>query len=632
MCGIAGFLSDKKTETDLVKMLAAIEHRGPDHEGSFFRSGVGLGNRRLKIIDLAGGNQPIFDESGENLIVYNGEVYNFQKLRTRLENLGVRFKTHSDTEVILHQYLRFGINGILELDGMFAFAIYNIPKGELVIFRDRAGIKPLYYTNEGKQFYFSSELNSLLVAKDGANQPDALGMALFLHRNFIAQPYSAVKDVKKLPPGAFLKVNVSNGQPEVQPYYVRNRTKTIDMSHDEAIEQTIFHLRKSVHEQLVSEVPVGVFLSSGLDSCAILAMAQEHIPPDKLGAYTLSFNEAATDEGAEASLWAKHFGVNHRSITMTKNDLIEGYENRMDGFGEPLGGWINLGQTLLAKVAEKDGFKVMLGGAGGDELFCGYPTLQAAVFSSYLPRSLVRGLSSLPLSLIGQGTGNFSWQFKLKSLLSAQNSDILRTYFDFRRQWDEKSKAKMLTPAASSFLKGVDPFKVLEQHIVSGETELLEQLQIFDFNEFLESVLYGGDNAVMASSVEERVPFLSNEMIEFADKIPNNLKFDFWETKPILRESLKKYLSTSGAEYLVSRYKKKGFWLPVNAWMQDSTIQNWVRSELSEEKIKRVGFFNFNEVNAILMAQFKGKANYERQIQSIMGMNRFLLRNNFIFG
>lgn len=630
MCGIAGFKvvkgGEKPDETVLRRMLARIKSRGPDHTGVYVDERAAIGNTRLKIIDIEGGDQPIFNEDGTVAVVYNGEIYNFPELRESLIKSGHRFKTKSDTEVLVHLYEDMGTDFIPLLNGMFAFAIYDIANDRMIIGRDRFGVKPLFYSDENGRVAFASELGALLELPGFEREVDYQALSVFLCQMYIPQPWTVFRNARRLRAGHYLEVTPEGVAERRYHDFDFSSKQNMDSRHAE--NEIIRLLDASVERQLISDVPVGVFLSSGLDSCSVMSMASKHYA-DRLRSFTLTFDDGLYDESSEAARWAEHFGSPHERALMSEGDFINAIEGRLTRNVEPMGPWINVGHEFLAAAASGKGYKVALSGAGGDEFFCGYPTLNAAWaarFYRLIPPFMRDTLIKKPVGALPAGSGALPLTFMLKSFVNAVEKDPVRTFFNFKAVIHPTRFEDFLTPEALGCMKDANPYAAFEQYSeVIGNLPLMEGLQYIDIKAFMEGcVLSLGDNATMARSLEERFPFLDNDLAAFACSIPLDVKFRAAKVKPLLKEAMRSYLSNSGGEALVRRYKKRGFELPANAWLKSGAVREYVSARLSEEALSKAGFFRPEAVRAALEDHFSGRRNNERLAQVVLGVTHFL--------
>lgn len=633
MCGIAGYIApvgSLASRDVLARQLKAIAHRGPDHTGTFIENNVALGNQRLKIIDLAGGNQPIENEDGSVVVVYNGEIYNYRELRAHCVERGHRFRTQSDTEVLVHLYEEYGLGMLPLLNGMFAFALHDRRQRKTLVARDRFGVKPLFYTETADGFFFGSELRSLFAVPSVPRKPSVAGLKLFLSQMYVPQPWTAYENVWRLPSAGYLEIG-PDGQKSGQ-YYDFDFGKKIAVSAADALERTASLVQQAVERQLVADVPVGVFLSGGLDSSAVCAFAAKRIPD--LRSFTLAFEDGLYDENPVSSAWAAHFGARHDRVLLAEEDFVGQLEDRLSHAVEPVGPWINTGKMYLAKYAAEAGVRVVLNGAGGDELFCGYPTLQAARFADayrrLAPESLRRAISAWAERSVSAGRGRLPLRYVFKRFLSAVRDTPEHSFLLFKSVLDESELGAILTPEAAAAGSAFGVFEAYEQYRAKTRGwPLLDRLQYLDLKNFLEgSILLLGDHATMRHSLEERVPFLDNDLVDFAVSLPTSRKFAWTRLKPLLRRALLERFEKGDGTVtrLLRSVKKKGFELPANEWARRGPLLRYLRHRLAPERVGKLGFFEPAAVTATLDAHVQGRTNSERRLQAILGVVDFLER------
>jgi len=634
MCGIAGYttlISDKMADPNRINpMLNRIKHRGPDATGSAVFDKVVFGNTRLSIIDLAGGDQPISNEDGSVTVVYNGEIYNFPELRLELESKGHIFRTHTDTEILVHLYEEEGEDFVKRLNGMFAFALFDHRHQLLLIACDRFGVKPLFYYQADDEIYFASEIKALrdLPGFDSTLSPE--GIAVSMGLMFITAPWTIYKHVKRLRQGHFLRIT-QEGMHEIC-YADWNLETKIQINHTEAAEETARLLTASVERQMLSDVPVGVLLSGGLDSRTIHYLASK--VRDDLAAFTICFDEGEFDESGAATEWARTLGTSHYRMLFTEEQFCDNYLERQLHLDEPYALWCNVASASLASFIREKGYKVVLGGDGGDELFLGYPTVQAAVLAKVyhlIPKMIRSRLISPAISRLPAGNSRLPFAFMAKSFVQSDNTDLFRMFFGFKEVLRYKEWPSLLTKEALAMVSGIDPFIAHSQYLDKTEgLNLVDALSYMDYKVFMPGAsLYGADNAYMASSVELRVPFLDNELASFAASLPTDVRFSMWSGKPILKDALKnRILSRSefGAKAALKGYRKAGFEVPGPEWIQKPRFQSLIKSVLSRKRIERTGFFRPDAVEKLFHDQLAGRENNERALQVICSLILFLDR------
>lgn len=635
MCGIAGLINFNGDEVLDAKvlgaMLEAISHRGPDARGVAIYENAALGNNRLSVIDVEGGGQPITNEDGTVVVVYNGEIYNYRELRSELIRKGHEFQTRTDTEVLVHLYEEEGESFVRRLNGMFAFALYDRSRDKVLIARDRFGVKPMFYMRCGATLCFASEIKALRVVPGFDTTLSPEGMSLAMGLFFLAEPWTIYRNVRRLRQGHYLRAD-RDGIAMVE-YADWMLDKKIRIGRADAARETARLLSQSVQRQMVADVPVGVLLSGGLDSRSIYYLATRSSPATE--AFTITFGEREFDEGDLASSWVHALGGRHHAMLFAEDDLCADYEQRQTHLDEPYALWCNVASARLARYIRDQGCKVVLGGDGGDELFLGYPTIQAAWAARYyqrIPGILRRRVIEPLVSALPAGRDRLPLAFMAQSFVGAFDPDIFRMFFGFKEVLRYREWVHLLTPEANAWLREVDPFMAHAQYIPAVRNlSLIDALSYMDFKVFLPGAcLYGSDNAYMASSVELRVPFLDNDLADFAGTLPTDVRFELFETKPVLRSALGRYLIADGQGGIaagIKRYRKAGFEVPGSAWLRRGRFQILIKNILSRARVERAGFFRPAAVQRILDEQLAGLRNNERALQAICSIQLFLERN-----
>ena len=611
MCGITGKINYASRapvrEAELKGPLFSMFHRGPEDEGVLVDRHCGLGMRRLKIIDLESGHQPVFSEDGSLAVVLNGEIYNYRELRKELEGRH-RFKTNSDTEVLVHLYEELGENCLEKLNGMFAFALWDAKKEELFVARDRAGVKPLFYADIGGSLFFASELKALLAFNGMPRELDEQALANYLSFYYVSSPRSIFRHIRRLPQGHFIKV--SGKKAEVRQYW-HYKFRPKKMTEREAAARIEESLLNSVRRQLVSDVPLGVFLSSGLDSTAIVAMMS------KLGVkpktYTVGYEDGGTYNELEgARLVAKKYGTDHHDCLFGPRDVIASLPDSVSRFAEPHGDWTYLAMRHVSAVSRKD-ITVALTGAGGDELFAGYPTLTAAKFGRvyrYLPGPVKAALRAaaerLPVS-----TSRLSLDFKLKSFARGAAFKPEMAHLKYKEIFSPE-EIKAFMPG----LKHADPFEVFAQHLPDvADSRLLDRLMYLDFNVFLPYCsLHATDLAAMFNSQEARVPFLDNEMIDLSEEVPLGLKLKGFTTKYILRKALGRHLPEE-----ILKMPKKGFSMPTGEWFKGG-LKGFTLDVIGAARAKNPGFCDPAFAEKLLKEHCEGRRDNTRRLTCLVSL------------
>lgn len=572
MCGITGFVG-AGTERDLARMIQALAHRGPDGNGSFTHEAqrVHLGHTRLAIIDVAGGRQPMtYDEAGCT-IVFNGEIYNHRALRRELEAAGERFATdHSDTEVILRGYAVWGEKVVERLDGMFAFAIHDARRGALFLARDRFGEKPLFFHATADGFVFASELASLRHHPATAGMPpDGASLRKFFAYSFLPGRSTPYRNVQKLQPGSTLTYVVATGQVRMQRYwqFTIEQGQSPEGTEADWVEQVRRLLREAVSSRLESDVPLGVFLSGGIDSSAIAAFAAEKA---QISTFTIGFTEPSYDESAYAEAVARHLGSAHYVETCDIAFMRDAAPDILDALGEPLGDPSLIPTHLLSAQATRH-VKVALSGDGGDELFAGYDPFKAlrvaGIYKKTVARPIHKALrmiaARLPVS-----DANMSFDFKLNRALRGMSYP--------QSVWNPVWLAA-LDPAdiARIFGQRVEVDELYEDAIAlwdrSGAGNIIDRTLEFYTNLYLpDDILVKSDRAGMMNSLEIRAPFLASGLVDYVRRLPSHVKFRNGKTKWILKEALKGVIPAS-----VLERRKKGFGIPISQWLREMNGSPW---------------------------------------------------------
>ncbi|HEY8559742.1 MAG TPA: asparagine synthase (glutamine-hydrolyzing) [Pyrinomonadaceae bacterium] len=596
MCGITGFITaDKNVPTKgreilLDKMCRVITHRGPDEQGTLVRDRAALGMRRLSIIDLKGGQQPIYSEDGNLAIVFNGEIYNFRELKTELEALGHRFKTHSDTETIVHAFEEYGPACLEKLRGMFAFAIWDFRRESLFIARDRVGKKPLFYSvTDGGDFIFGSELKTLLTHGALGRDIDYAALDAYLTFGYVPEEFCIFKAVSKLLPGHYLIFE--NGAVRTHKYWDFNLSEPAELkSEDEYVERLRELIRESVDVRLISEVPLGAFLSGGVDSSAIVGtMAQLLGQPVKT--FSIGFNEDTFNELKYARVAAEHFGTEHHEFIVTP-DLIEVIDELVWHFDEPFADSSALPTYMVSKLA-REFVTVVLTGDGGDELFAGYTRYvidRQRSSMAKLPRFLRRGMQAASANLPHGAFGrNYLYNVALEPLERYVNSISQFTSLNRKSLYSKEFQANL----NGELGEGEKLFLRLAESVSTGNE--IDNLLYLDSKTYLPGdILTKVDRMSMATSLEARVPLLDHKLIEFVGGIPSHLKLKNLETKYIFRKAVRGMVPDA----ILDR-PKQGFGVPIGQWINEQ-LKARIESDLNDVRALERGYFDKSYVRLLL--------------------------------
>ena len=597
MCGITGFSHLRKTLPPgvLTNAVDSITHRGPNQKARFECDEVSLGATRLAILDIAGGDQPIYSADRDAVIVYNGEVFNFVELRQELEREGVAFHTHCDTEVILQAFLRWGDASFARLRGMFAIAIWVQSQRRLVLARDRAGIKPLYYFQQNGEVYFGSELKCIFAHPDVPRQISLPGLNCYLSLNYVPAPYTLVDGIIKLLPGSMLEWK--DGACATRSYLPPKQNLPAPTSLDAACEELDDLLQKSVREELVSDVPLGVWLSGGLDSSTVLHYAAQ-ASPNRIHTFGVTFQGRTFDESRYIREVSHHFGTNHTEFDLnTDAELADAIEQIAYYSDEPSADAGAVPLWFLAKMTAQD-VTVILTGEGGDELFAGYLTYRANRY-----RDIARKFPS-PLLKAGLAAARFlpvsddkiSFEYKLKRFLQGSLMSPGKAHLFWNGTFSDEEKEQLFRYADLS------PLAELLTNLRPGRD--LGRFLEFDQRYYLaDDILYKVDRISMAHSLEVRPPFLDDRIVDFANRLPDDYKLRGSESKYVLRRLMQNKLPAS-----VLQRPKIGFDIPIHEWFR-GILRPLLLETLSEEAVTASGLFRWPYVRRLLDDHLERRAN-----------------------
>ncbi|HMC06022.1 MAG TPA: asparagine synthase (glutamine-hydrolyzing) [Solirubrobacterales bacterium] len=612
MCGICGLVSlDGGPGPDrgaLAAMNRTMAHRGPDSEGMVIDGPAGLAMRRLSIIDLEGGDQPIASEDGGAQVIQNGEIYNYRELRVELERRGHRFATRSDTEVLVHLYEERGPRFVEALRGMFAIAVWDSRRRRLVLARDRFGIKPLYYRVAGGTLSFASELKALLAQPGFQRQVDLGALEAFLAFNSIPAPLTIFSEARKLPPGHLLECTVG-GEPELV-RYARPRPVAAAEVRTEEDEELAAELRErlrdSVRAHLVADVPVGVLLSGGVDSSALTALAAGE-SSGRVSTFSIGFEESTFDELSAARLVAQRYGTDHHELVV-RPDAAELLPRLVDAFDEPFADSSALPTYLVSELAAGS-VKVALSGEGGDELFGGYYTYvadQLAPRVAPLARAMRRTIERLPSS-----SAKASFDYKAKRFVRAAHLPPLERHHAWKEIFSGDARTELVALDRDGIL---DPVELYRRRYAETEgAEALARLQDLDLGIYLvDDLLVKTDRASMAHSLEARVPFCDAAVAELALALPTSKKVRGLAKKRLLRRAVSPLLPRP-----IVRGKKQGFSVPLAAWLRGG-LEPFAREVLSAETLGRQGYFHPQRVARLIDDHVSRRDDLSRQIWGLM--------------
>ena len=624
MCGICGILNltaEPAADLDLIdRMSARLSHRGPDSQGKFELPYLALAIRRLSIIDLETGDQPLTNETGDLTLVFNGEIYNYRELREQLLRRGHRFKTRSDGEVIVHLYEERGTDFVQELNGMFALALWDDGAKRLVLARDRAGEKPLYYWQRDHTLAFASEIKSLLELPQVSRRPDFEALTQYFLYGYIPAPRSAYAEIRKLP-AAHLMV-IEGGRTTVEPYWrleehlrPPGQPRPSAREEQELVEELRRRLREAAVSRLVSDVPIGVFLSGGVDSSTLAAIMSE-LSPGNVNSFSVSFPARSFDEEPYATRVARRFRTNHRVLTAGESNLREALCAVGEYLDEPLADPAVLPTFLLSRFARQH-IKVALSGEGADELFGGYVTYLGARAADYylrLPKFLRRQLGErlqgyLPVSSSAAPIGLF-----LRRFLAHAERDPAQRHEVWFGMFSPSELDQLLSGGWPGPRGAGAIFSPLERVLEGARFDsTVAEMLYLDFRLYLEdNLLVKVDRASMACSLEMRTPYLDHRLAEFAAGLPIELKVRGWNLKYLLKKAAEKWLSRE----IVYR-QKRGFSVPIADWMRNG-LRPLVDETLGEDKLKRDGLFEASFVRRLLGEHWSGRADHRKALWTLL--------------
>jgi len=647
MCGITGFfdtsasLAGDTMQRIVVAMADALRHRGPDDTGMWVdeAAGVALGHRRLSIIDLSpAGHQPMVSPCGRYVIVYNGEVYNFPDLKGELERRGSEFRGESDTEVILAAMAEWGIEeAVGRLNGMFAFVLWDRQERELYLVRDRVGIKPLYYGWVGKVFLFGSELKALRRFPKFPSEVDRDSLCLLLRHNYIPAPRTIYRGFHKLEPGYLLRVT-ARGDVEEKRYWSLERvvgralSDPFRGSEEEAEEALDTLLRDAVRCRMVSDVPLGAFLSGGIDSSTVVALMQAQ-SDRPVRTFSIGFHESGYNEAVYARWVAEHLGTDHTELYVTPKEAMEVIPSLPEIYDEPFSDSSQVPTYLVSKLT-RNHVTVSLSGDGGDELFAGYNRYfwGHSIWRKigWIPKVVRRKVLSRGLRRVSPASWDRLFHkispvlpdklrqvqpgdklHKLAEILDVDSADEL--YFRLVSHWKNPGEV---------IIGGVEPLTILREKRWEEIDNFIPRMQFLDLMTYLpDDILAKVDRASMAVSLEARVPLLDHRVVEFAWRIPLAMKIKKGKGKWLLRQVLSRYLPSA----LVER-PKMGFGVPLDAWLR-GPLRDWAEALLEEHRLLKEGFFKPEPIRRKWKEHLSGKRNWHYYLWDILMFQAWLEKN-----
>jgi len=604
MCGIAGFCDFNKSlnYNNLLQMTDVLHHRGPNDSGYKFYEkeyvNIGLGHKRLSILDLSNhGHQPMKFENLE--IVYNGEVYNFKEIKAELEDLNYNFTSNSDTEVILKAYFQWGIKAVDKFNGMFAIAIYDNTNDKLILIRDRAGVKPLYYHNANNLFLFSSELKSFYKLKSFKKSINKNSVVEYLKFGYIPQPLTIFDNTYKLESGKYLEYNLQTKVINIKTYWNIDKfykKEKLDISFNQALHTTEELLKSSFKYRMVSDVPVGVFLSGGYDSSAVSAILQANTT-NKIKTFTIGFKEEQYNEAVYAKKVAKHLGTDHHEYYLNQKDALDILPQLPEIYDEPFGDSSAIPTVMVSQFAKKH-VTVSLSADGGDELFSGYPSYNAIYnqYNQFHKMKMLKNFSSLD---------KYIDPYKISKYFNIYNFE--GKFYKFFELLKNSNTPISFYETNTKYFYDVEINQLLNKSFCTDECKkenTIENMLIHSFKTYLtDDILTKVDRATMSVSLEGREPMLDYNLIEFVAQLPIEYKQNGKQTKYILKEIVHKYIPKE----MMDR-NKMGFSIPIFEWFTDE-LKIYFEEYLSEKAIKESAVFEYQYVLQLKKSYYNGNGN-----------------------
>lgn len=622
MCGITGFIDPDgrvaRSEKVLRRMMRALIHRGPDDEGTYCHEGAYLGHRRLSIIDLEGGHQPIANEDGTVLVVCNGEIYNFQSLREGLEERGHVFKTRSDSEVLVHLYEERGRDMLDDLVGMFALAVWDARRRTLLLARDRMGQKPLYYYVGRGGIVFGSELRAVMFHPHTPRDVNPWALRKYLLHDSVPAPDTILDGVRKLEPGEWLTFQdgrVSQG------YYwdlsfSNERVPTLPDDEDALADMLWERLLESTRLRLISDVPLGVFLSGGIDSTTVVALMSELMPADQIKTFSIGFENPSFDESSYAREVADFFGTDHRERLLGPDTMLELLPGILGSMSEPLAD-ASIIPTYLLSAFTRRHVTVALGGDGGDELMLGYPTFQAHRLSrlyGLVPQAVHEHLIRPMIHNLPVSTDNISLDFKLKRFLDGMSYPPVERHFVWVGTFDPRAQTSILSSEVLETTRdwgGFDDVWRYERRARPRDTyDLLSYLYAKLYLQ--DDILVKVDRASMAHALEARAPFLDHNVVDLLTALPTKMKMRGLTMKYLLKKMLKGRVPET-----VLKRPKKGFGIPVAEWLK-GPLRPFAEDLLRPSRLERAGLFDAEGVRTLFDEHLLGRRDNRKQLWNLL--------------
>ncbi len=603
ICGIYNYRSGEEVDKILLGSMAAqIVHRGPDDDGFYLAGSVGLGIRRLSIIDIDGGHQPMSNEDGSVWIVFNGEIYNFPDLRRELQSQGHIFRTHSDTETVIHAYEEWGVEAFSRLNGIFGFAIWDDHARAVLLVRDHFGVKPLYYYDDGRRLLFSSEIKAILQDTTISRELNLEALDLYLTFRFIPSPYTLLKGINKLSPGHFLSIK-ANGC-ETKRYFNLTPEIPVEQREEDAIEKLRYYLRNAIHRQMISDVPVGAFLSGGIDSTTVVTLMQSE-STEPIHTFTVGFSDKGEfNELDEARKTAQRLGTRHHEIILSKQDYIGFWPKAMWHLEEPVVTPSVLPMYYVSKLA-REHVKVVMTGQGADEPWAGYRRYEGETWVStyqHIPRAFRQYLIAPAIEALPRNES-------LKRAVRALGEQDPAVRFTKIYSVFGASQKNQLYRQRSSFSSGLIVEAVQKWQNEVSHLDSLAQMMYVDTRFSLpDDLLLYCDKMSMAVSLEARVPMLDLELMKFVENLPSHFRLKKLNHKYLYRKAIAAWIPQE-----VLKRPKRGFDTPMDRWLKGD-LQQYTRKLCFSSEAACRNYFNLDYIDQLLKEHASGHADFRRQI------------------
>ncbi|MCX9080640.1 MAG: asparagine synthase (glutamine-hydrolyzing) [Candidatus Methanoperedens sp.] len=606
MCGINGRINlygKQIFDDEITLMNDALVHRGPDDSGIWIENNVGLGHRRLSIIDLSySGHQPM--KYNDKVIVHNGEIFNFLELKTELESKGYEFKSKTDTEVILASYNEWGIECLDKLRGMFAFVIYDKSRNILFGARDRFGKKPLKYFFDGSVFIFASELKAILTQKEVKKEVDWEAIDDYLTLQYVPHPKTGFQNIFKLPQAHYFTLDLNTKKFEIKRYWVLDYSQKLDLSEKEWVKLLEEALKESVRLRMISDVPLGAFLSGGIDSGAVVAFMSQFT---KVKTFSIGFEEKDFDETYYARMVANRYNTDHHELIVKSTDMTKYIEQLIYQYEEPYADSSQLPTFILSKFA-REYVTVILNGDGGDENFGGYDKYMFHLFAKYIKKLPFRNVLMYLLKISGQE--------KAALFIKILDQENWEQHVNYTNYFDTYTKNKFYTEQFIEKIKNHSTFDFFEYVMKNSKSlEYMDRIFYLDFNSYVpDDLMVKVDIATMANSLESRSPLLDHKFVELVAQIPSNFKVGFNKRKYIFKKMLEKHLDKN-----ILNRKKKGFAIPLD-YLFRNELKEYVKNVILDDDGLVLNIMKKEMVQTLLQEQYNGKNN-GKKLWALMVLN-----------